>query len=223
MPDSFTAAKSGRPFPTLLNGYTLDLVLVAVSLAFVAQLPAVQQLPWTQPGEIAQRVSTFVSNTTSTLQNDAQRPQLLAAWSDYFLGSDLGSAKNNADPMLRGFYELNEWKNSLLLPASVRAKVPHVVAIWLRNYVAIHFVYFGVGFLWSLVIYWWKVDQFFPKDPKTGLRNWPSWESIRAQMWVSWWAFPMYVLMPTWTEWLVERGLTRAVDTFDKMGGFQGT
>lgn len=124
----------------------------------------------------------YVSNIAQTLMTPGQeRMDLVNYTFDYIFGSELGTPEKNNDPVLREFYEWNEWKTSLFLPKVVRDALPHVAAIWLRNYVAIHIVYFGIGALWAAVIYWWKVDNFFPKD-KDGNRPMPTWNAIKAQV-----------------------------------------
>ena len=65
-------------------------------------------------------------------------------------------------------------------------------------------------------------DVFFPVvDAATGRRDMPQWDSLRAQMLVSWAAMPTYVLVPTLCEWLAERGVTRTYVTFAEVGGVE--
>jgi len=214
------ASAPAKRYPTLLSGYTLDYSLIVLFCALLAAHPG--WAAWPALRDLPRTLGEFAGNTTAALGEDGSRARFIASWTEYAIGSDLGGARNNNDPLLREFYASNEWKNSLVLPLALRQRLPHVVAIWLRNYVAIHAVYFGFGFAWAAYLYWWAVDTYFPKDAKTGARALPTTESIRAQMWVSWCAMPFYVLMPTASEWLVERGLTRVVGSIDALGGWGG-
>jgi lathosterol oxidase len=163
----------------------------------------------------------YARNVTAALQNKEERAALLGRAYEYATGDGLGDGSGPDAAVRRAFYEINEWKTSLLVPASWRSALSHVAAIWVRNYIAIHFVYFGFGGVWAFFIYSVFADKFFPRDPATGKRTgMPTSAALREQMVASMKAFPFYVMMPLASEWLAERGLTRGVHTIAEMGGF---
>lgn len=214
--------RGGRVFPRLLSGYTLDAALVVFSALCFASHPGFAGLP-ASAAALPARVAALVPPRAAAGANaTAAHAASLAAAYEYVLGSDLGGAAANVSPSNRDFYALAEWKNGLFLPAAARRALPHVAAIYARNYIAILIVYFGFGAAWAAFFYWAAADTYFPADAKTGKRSIPSWAAVRAQMWVSVCAMPFYVLMPTASEWLMERGLTRAVHSFAELGGAAG-
>jgi Delta7-sterol 5-desaturase len=232
-PTKASAAAAARPDPgdgKFLSARWVNRAMVALTVLFALRHPLVA--PYTTgersvPRDLSFAASSF-ANTTAALRVPAQRAQVLAGWREYVLGSDLGSA---SDPAVRAhFYAENEWKSSLflwVLPKAVRDSLSHVVAIYVRNYIAIHLVYFGLGGVWAYLIYVVFADTYFPLDPDPskpkGTRvGMPTRDAIRAQMWASVKAMHFYVLMPTMSEWFVERGLTRACTSVAEMGGIEG-
>lgn len=179
----------GAPKAKIMSGKVVDWVIIALTAVFALQHPAVKPYAYLERpvSELVSYTQEYARNTTVALQAPEGRKALFKSWFHYVIGSDIagvGAGPEAADPKLQHFYQLNEWKNSLLLPQSVRDQVPHVAAIWLRNYVAIHLVYFGIGGLWAFVIYIVLADKFFPKDAKTGQRARPDWPAISEQVWV---------------------------------------
>lgn len=127
-------------------------------------------------------------------------------WADFLLGDNLGalaSSSRSGDPAR--FHELDGWLNSWVLPEAVRASLPHVLAIWLRNCLAGWALYFIVGGMWAAVIYGpWRA-RFFGSGGGP-----PPWDDMMLQVQVSTQAMLLYSLMPTLGEWLMERGWTHA-------------
>jgi lathosterol oxidase len=83
---------------------------------------------------------------------------------------------------------------------------------WLRNYVAGIIVYFVSGGLWSLYVYSWKGDVFFPAGDIPGK------EPIMLQIWVTMKAMPVYTGLPTLSEYMIEKGWTKCFARFDEVG-----
>jgi hypothetical protein len=196
-------------------GYALDVALIATCAFWISQNPFVQPYVADPSALVKDATSTF-NNLKVTLSS----PESRNAWAqdvyNYVAGYDKGQLAET-NPELHQLYELNEWKNSLLLPESVRARTSHTFAMWLRNYVAIHIVYFGIGALWAYMIYHALGYHFFPK----GTRR-PTWKEIGEQMVVSMKALPFYCAVPTVGEWLAEKGWTRAYLSLDNVGGLTG-
>lgn len=90
-----------------------------------------------------------------------------------------------------------------LIPPHLRSKIPHTAQTWLRNYLAGILIYFTFGGLWCLYLYYLKPDVYFPKG------DIPSKEPILLQIWVSMKGMPIYVALPTVSEYMVERGWSR--------------
>jgi hypothetical protein len=98
-----------------------------------------------------------------------------------------------------------DWMNSLIEPAvptPLWRRLPRFCQCWLRNYAFAMAVYFGVGLAWAYYIYQCFGSDLFPKA------NVPAWRDMAEQMNVSFWALPMYSLLPSITEELCERGYT---------------
>jgi hypothetical protein len=198
--------------------------MVALVLLFALRHPFVQRCAADPAAALAgaraaaAQLRAFGAAMAGGAATARERAALLRGLFDYALGSDIG-AGGRAD-----LFASNAWKTSLVLPAWLVARLPHVVAIWVRNFVAIHVVYFGLGGGWALALYRFAPlrDRFFPVvDAASGRREVPEWSAIAAQMRVSWAAMPVYVLVPTACEWLAERGLTRAYATLDEVGGVE--
>lgn len=99
-----------------------------------------------------------------------------------------------------------EWLNSLVSPTVIPSKhfnaMPRILQAWVRNCVFSVLVYFGINFAWAFYIYECFGPNLFPK------KNMPSWKDMAEQMWVAFWSLPIYAMLPTLTEEVVERGWT---------------
>lgn len=164
-----------------------------------------------------------------------------ADWLAYLAGHELGFYATST-PQTADFAREGAWINSLILPGSVCAALPPVVATWLRNLVAAYALYFGVGALWCVAIYWVGGARWFPNPTDR-----PSWKDVTDQsacradargragvehppprlpapaaaaVSVASVAMPFYTLMPTAGEWLMERGLTVAYYDVASVGGW---
>lgn len=120
-----------------------------------------------------------------------------------------------SDPLLY-FVEETSWYNDLVLgplvPHHLRSKIPHIAQTWLRNYIAGLLLYFCSGGFWCLYIYHWKKHVYFPEG---GI---PSKEPILLQIWVTMKAMPVYVSLPTLSEYMIERGWTRCYPSISDVG-----
>ena len=217
------SSSSSRLYPPLVNTFILNVIAISLVAFFALQHPFVKpfvQDPFLIPTYVIE-TSTSLIHTLRVLSSSSsnyakERSSILTSSFNYYLGNDLGKYGR------QDFHEWSIWKNSLILPKKIHEGVPHVVAIWLRNYVAINVVYFGIAGGWALVLYYFAVDIFFPKDQKSGKRTIPQKESLYAQVFVSIKAMPLYVMVPTLCEWVAERGLTRSTNSFEEMGGIEG-
>ena len=208
-------------------GHALDVALLAACVYLFVQhpgvarvrqvgfFPALQSLPTRLP--VTNASGVFIPRDRAPTAGELSAQE----WFNYVLGSDLGSS-----PCVEAhdFFEMNAWKNSLILPSAVRAALPHVLAIWLRNILAGWALYYIVGGLWGLWIYYFAVSYHFPKS-----EGMPPWEDIRQQMRVSSVAMVFYSLAPTLGEWLIERGwtytyhdLAHVAGSFGGVGGLAG-
>eukprot|EP00850_Spirogloea_muscicola_P015264 SM000115S23943 [mRNA] locus=s115:306069:307632:- [translate_table: standard] len=83
---------------------------------------------------------------------------------------------------------------------------------WLRNYLAGLLVYFLTGGLWCLYIYRLRGAHFFAAG------SMPDDEAISKQIGVSMRSMPLYVSLPTLSEFLIESGWTRCYSGISEMG-----
>ncbi|CAI5520361.1 unnamed protein product [Closterium sp. Naga37s-1] len=90
------------------------------------------------------------------------------------------------------------------LPSSFVSALPHFPQTWLRNYVAGCLLYLIGSGLWSLVVY-----SLFGWFLYSGPDDIPSLKAMWRQIGVSMRAMPLYTLLPTISERLVETGWTR--------------
>lgn len=104
-----------------------------------------------------------------------------ADWLAFATGSERGFYAPST-PQTEDFAREGAWINSLILPRAVCAALPPVVATWLRNLVAAYALYFGVGALWCVAIYWIGGGRWFPK-----LSDRPSWRDLFDQSACSSW------------------------------------
>jgi len=187
-------------------GYVLDVALLGLSAYLLSRGPLASDVLSRGPGVLATMADGAAYQTSaaaaSLLSDPAHRK-----WFDFVLGDNLGHyATLNRDAAR--FTELDGWLNGWVLPAWVRAAVPHMVACFLRNLLAAYVMYYALNAVWCWVIYRACRDRFFPTE--AAKKEIPSWDDMLVQISVSSWAMPMYSLMPTLGEWLMERGLTQA-------------
>ena len=160
------------------------------------------------------RVGASVALARLPTRANSSEPVTLAHWYNYVAGTELGyyAQSNAASPV---FLLESAWINSVILPRVVCDAIPHIVATWLRNLVAAYVLYFGVGSLWCIAIYWVGGARWFPKQSDR-----PSWQDLTDQMAVASAAMPLFTCMPTAGEWLMERGLTLAYYDVASVGGW---
>ncbi|KAF8052192.1 hypothetical protein N665_1588s0006 [Sinapis alba] len=103
---------------------------------------------------------------------------------------------------------------SHLLPANLWEPLPHFLQTWIRNYLAGNLLYFISGFLWCFYIYYLKLNVYIPKD------SIPTRKAMIMQIHVSMKAMPWYTLLPTVSEYMVERGWTKCYSTLDQFNCF---
>jgi len=214
-------------YPKLVNAKLLDYGIIVFSCLFFLQHPAI--IPYINGNKSLISTTSYALEYTANITtafrmgDTVMKNNYKNYWYEYIFH---GETVANNNPKLQEFFNINNWKTSLILDyiyPSWLTSLPHSVAIYVRNFVAIHLVYYGFGAIWAYFVYVVYVDHNFPMDKITGKRKgMPSIEAIKAQMWVSEKAMPFYVLMPTMSEWFVERGWTRAVSTIEEMGGFTG-
>ena len=95
---------------------------------------------------------------------------------EFIVGTELGYY-GASTPQTATFLAESEWINSFVVPYSIRSAVPHLVSTWLRNLIAAYVLYFGVGSLWSVAIYWLGGPRWFPK-----VSDRPTWRDFSDQM-----------------------------------------
>ncbi|KAH0933777.1 hypothetical protein HID58_010894 [Brassica napus] len=91
--------------------------------------------------------------------------------------------------------------NGLDQKANLWEPLPHFLQTWLRNYLAGNLLYFISGFLWCFYIYYLKLNVYIPKD------SIPTRKAMILQIHVAMKAMPWYTLLPTVSEYMIERGL----------------
>nr|XP_043639096.1 delta(7)-sterol-C5(6)-desaturase-like [Erigeron canadensis] len=99
-----------------------------------------------------------------------------------------------------------------LLPAKIWEPLPHFVQTCLRNYTAGTIVYFITSFLWSFYLYVYKYNVFVTKDAI------PSRKAMLLQIYVVMKAMPIYVALPTVSEYMIENGWTRCFSRISDVG-----
>ena len=191
-------------------GYALDLVLLATTGFLLSRSPLVQHVS-RSPGGVASALRSLAEGGAYPPTPASAGGALFAdaasqRWLDYVLGDNLGALASADAPR---FHALDAWLNELVLPrvlpAAARAALPHVLAIWARNCIAGWLLYFVVGGLWAAAIYGPARARFFGAGGGA-----PPWGDMVLQVQVSTQAMPLYSLMPTLGEWLIERGWTHA-------------
>lgn len=120
------------------------------------------------------------------------------------------------NPALAYFVEQTSWYNDLVLAPFLsqrsRSQVPHIVQTWLRNYIAGNILYFSTGAIWCWYIYYMKKHVYFPEG---GI---PSKEPIALQIWVTMKSMPLYVSLPTVSEYMIEKGWTKCYPSIREVG-----
>ncbi|KAL3596835.1 hypothetical protein D5086_008472 [Populus alba] len=96
-----------------------------------------------------------------------------------------------------GFDPLKDWQKSWWVT------LPHFLQTWLRNYIAGTLLYFISGFLWCFYIYYLKRNVYVPKDTI------PSNRAMLLQIYVAMKAMPCYTLLPTVSEYMIEKWLDK--------------
>jgi Delta7-sterol 5-desaturase len=115
--------------------------------------------------------------------------------------------------------EENAWKNEVVLhyvfqlPQSWLAALPHVLQTWFRNTLATYTMYFGAGLGWLYYAYFVWGDELYK-----GGEEIPPLVAVLEQMKVSIVAVPGYALLPTVTEYLMERGFTHVYPRLSDVG-----
>ncbi|CAN8269819.1 unnamed protein product [Cochlearia groenlandica] len=103
---------------------------------------------------------------------------------------------------------------SHLLPATMWQPLPHFLQTWLRNYLAGTLLYLISGSLWCFYIYYLKLNVYVPQDVI------PTRKAMIMQIYVSMKAMPWYTLLPTVSEYVIERGWTKCYSTLDQFNWF---
>ncbi|KGN54626.1 delta(7)-sterol-C5(6)-desaturase [Cucumis sativus] len=110
-------------------------------------------------------------------------------------------------PYLELFVEETSFYNRIVLgtifPNFSLDPFPHILQTWLRNCVGGFLIYFFSGFLWCFYIYYWKRNVYVPKD------SIPSNKSMLLQILVTIKAMPLYCVLPTFAEYVVEHDWTK--------------
>jgi hypothetical protein len=203
-----------------LKGHITDAAMLALTAYLAAQHPA-----WSTPvrppvslPQAAAALSALPAMMASGAGWNASSGEAatLRAVYEYTVGSDLGAAAKG-DARLAAYYASDEWKNTLVLPQAVRDALPHGLASWARNLLAGWALYLTTGGLWAAWIYGVRADVYFPNAADR-----PSAADVWLQMKVSLSALVLYTGLPSLTEWMVERGFTRAYWTLEEVGGWPG-
>ncbi|KAF8096872.1 hypothetical protein N665_0299s0033 [Sinapis alba] len=103
---------------------------------------------------------------------------------------------------------------SHLLPANLWESLPHFFQTWLRNYLAGNLLYFISGSLWCFYIYHLKLNVYFLQD------SIPARKAMILQIYVAMKAMPWSTLVPTVSEYMIERGWTKCYSTLDQFNWF---
>ncbi|CAM6105637.1 unnamed protein product [Calypogeia fissa] len=96
--------------------------------------------------------------------------------------------------------------NSLVLGPihrlATKAQLPHWSVTWLRNWWAGTVLYFLSGGGYYFYTYWWKKEQNFPKGSPLAIKH------VLEQMVMGLLALPALTALPTFAEYIVEKGWT---------------
>ena len=160
--------------------------------------------------------SSLQTNTSGEVTNSLPGSRGLVSPGYFSLSTPTTHTKGSPE-YLQLFVEETQFYNDLVLffvPVTYRHSLPHVVQTWFRNYIAGSTLYFVAGSLWCLYIYQIRGSQFFAPGTM------PSQEAIWKQIRVAMQSMPLYVTLPTVTEYMVERGWTRAYSSIGELGFF---
>ena len=123
---------------------------------------------------------------------------------------------------------------SYLLPANLWEPLPHFLQTWLRNYLAGNLLYFISGFLWCFYIYYLKLNVYVPQGEiifsvrlifelsfflmnlQYSSDSVPTRKAMILQIYVAMKAMPWSTLVPTVSEYIIERGWTKCYSTLDQ-------
>lgn len=144
------------------------------------------------------------NTTNSSIPSVDVAPPVANDWFQYVFGTELGWYASQRGVI---FQEQSAWINTLILPSAVVFNVPHLVAVWLRNLIAAITLYLVLGAVWSIAIY--RSNEWPRWLPRAAER--PSLADIMQQAQVALSSMPLFTVMPTLGEWLMERGFTRAI------------
>jgi len=118
----------------------------------------------------------------------------------------------------------NAYVNSFIIPHYIAKYVvqkygifwSHHIITYLRNLIAGTFVYFGTGAFFHYHCYIHPRSKEIFKNRKR-----PEWSIMVNQMKLAQASLFIYVLLPGFSEFLIEEGFTKSVYTFDELGGFR--
>lgn len=117
---------------------------------------------------------------------------------------------------LNAFEVETNWYNSIVLdslvPWSSWNGFPRPVQSWLRNYLAGSLLYFVTGFFWCFYVYYLKRNVYLPKD------SIPSNKAMLLQIIVAMKSMPLYVALPSLSEYMIERGWTKCFSSISEVG-----
>ncbi|CAA7402041.1 unnamed protein product [Spirodela intermedia] len=125
-------------------------------------------------------------------------------------------AGRRGEDYLQLFVEEGDWYDRIvlgtLLPGWAWESLPRPVRAWLRNYIGGVLLYFGSSFLWCFYIYYWKRNVYLPKDAV------PSNKAMLLQIVVAMKAMPCNSVVPTLSEYMIQRGWTHCFSVISDVG-----
>lgn len=109
----------------------------------------------------------------------------------------------------------SDFMNSLaswMLPDSIRSSCSPVVLSWFRNFFFGCIVYLGCAGLWAYYVYFCFGDSLWAN------RSTPTIRDMLEQIKVAMMSLPGYAMLPAFSEYLVEKGYTKAYPRIDDVG-----
>ncbi|KAF8105972.1 hypothetical protein N665_0149s0002 [Sinapis alba] len=100
----------------------------------------------------------------------------------------------------------------IFFPAALWSPLPHFVQTLLRNYIVSLATYFILCSLWCFYLYHWKHDVHLPKETI------PSRKSVMSQINVAMNAMPFISIVPTISEYCMEKGYTKCYLSITEVG-----